>query len=98
MIRAPYGLVVVRPNGVFPRVVRSIEASRMVRVGLGWGCAIWRKKAQVSTQTVARLEKGEELKPMGRPAIKGPAMPLCNSLGFPIAGPAAPGGHRKWAM
>ena len=36
---------------------------KMARVALGWGVRELAKAAQVSTQTVARLEKGEQLKP-----------------------------------
>jgi len=35
----------------------------MARVALGWGVRELAKAAQVSTQTVARLEKGDQLKP-----------------------------------
>jgi transcriptional regulator with XRE-family HTH domain len=34
----------------------------MARVALGWGVRELAKAAQVSTQTVARLEKGDQLK------------------------------------
>lgn len=36
---------------------------KMARVALGWGVRELAKAAQVSTQTVARLEKGEQLRP-----------------------------------
>jgi transcriptional regulator with XRE-family HTH domain len=36
---------------------------KMARVALGWGVRELAKAAQVSTQTVARLEKGDQLKP-----------------------------------
>ncbi|KXF77177.1 DNA-binding protein [Paramesorhizobium deserti] len=35
---------------------------KMARVALGWGVRDLAKAAQVSTQTVVRLEKGEQLK------------------------------------
>jgi transcriptional regulator with XRE-family HTH domain len=35
---------------------------KMARVALGWGVRELAKAAQVSTQTVARLEKGDQLK------------------------------------
>lgn len=35
---------------------------KMARVALGWGVRDLAKKAQVSTQTVSRLERGDQLK------------------------------------
>ncbi|RUM95123.1 XRE family transcriptional regulator [Pseudaminobacter arsenicus] len=34
----------------------------MARVGLGWGVRDLAQKARVSTQTITRFEKGEELR------------------------------------
>jgi DNA-binding XRE family transcriptional regulator len=43
---------------------------KMARVGLGWGVRDLAQKAQVSTQTVTRFEKGEELRPITLATIR----------------------------
>lgn len=43
---------------------------KMARVALGWGIRQLAEKAQVSTQTIARLERGEELRPKTVEAIR----------------------------
>jgi transcriptional regulator with XRE-family HTH domain len=41
----------------------------MARVALGWGVRELAEKAQISTQTVTRLERGDQLKPKTIEAI-----------------------------
>ncbi|WP_371264614.1 helix-turn-helix domain-containing protein [Brucella cytisi] len=44
---------------------------RLARVALGWGVRELSEAANVSTQTIVRLERGEELRPATLERIKG---------------------------
>lgn len=46
------------------------EQSKLARALLGWGIRDLARKAGVSTETVARFEAGEELKPVTVAAIR----------------------------